>query len=67
MTKNITRKIPYRPKPATFGGYVYDFDFNCYQSLSELASRIISDGKFDKQCKTNTQTIQNYKKKGRNK
>lgn len=47
----------------TFGGLIYDSDFNEYpNSLSDIASRIVSDWKFDEQCMKN---IENNKKRNK--
>ena len=35
----------------TFGGYVYNYDFDGYISISDMTNRIISDKKFDEKCK----------------
>ena len=34
-----------------FAGYINDFDFNGYTSMCQIASRIESDGKFNRSCK----------------
>lgn len=36
----------------TFGGYVYNDDFE-YASIATIANRIITDRKFDEKCKKN--------------
>ena len=36
----------------TFGGYVYNDDFE-YASIATIAGRIITDMKFDEKCKKN--------------
>lgn len=36
-----------------FGGNIYNYDFDGYTSMSDIATRIISDRKFDEQCKKN--------------
>lgn len=53
---------------SSFGGYVYNYDFDGYISMSEIAARIISDRKFDKLCKINSEQRTKYKnyKKGAN-
>lgn len=43
----------YDTEHVTFGGYVYDYDFNGYNSIVEIAGRIASDMKFDESCKKN--------------
>lgn len=37
----------------TYGGRIYNNDFDCYHSIADIASRIISDQKFDKACRNN--------------
>lgn len=41
----------YKHDPTTFGGYVYEYDYEGYLSMSEIAGRILSDMRFDKKCK----------------
>lgn len=42
-----------------FGGIIYNGDFDEYHSLSDIATRIISDLKFDELCRKN---IENRKR-----
>ena len=35
----------------TFGGRVYNYDYDNYMSMSDIASRIILDWKFDEKCR----------------
>lgn len=37
----------------TFGGVIYNYDFDGYSSIRDIASRIIADKRFDEQCKKN--------------
>ena len=37
---------------STFGGLIYNYDFDGYNSMSQIADRIISDQKFDRYCET---------------
>ena len=39
-------------KPNSFGGYIYqsDYEGGRYSSMCDIASRIISDMKFDQKC-----------------
>lgn len=39
----------------TFGGRIYNSDFDGYKSMSDVASRIISDWKFDEQLRKNSE------------
>ena len=36
---------------STFGGTVYNYDFDGYNSIKDIASRIMADKRFDEQCK----------------
>lgn len=51
----------------TFGGKISNYSFNAHTTMSDIASQIISDWKFDKQCKRNAENRdeqKNYTKKG---
>lgn len=37
----------------TFGGKIYNYDFDGYESMSDVANRIISDWKIDEKCRKN--------------
>ncbi len=54
---------------STFGGHIYNHDFDGYNSLSSIADRIASDWKFDNMCKQNVlnrnKTNNNNKKVGK--
>ena len=52
----------YKHDPTTFGGYVYEYDYDGYLSMSEIAGRILADMNFDKQCKLNAVQRDKYKK-----
>lgn len=43
----------YRPDYSTFGGRIYNYDFEGYNSLADIAARIESDKKFDRTCELN--------------
>lgn len=48
----------------TFGGQLYDYDFNMrYQSLSVAASRVASDMRFDERCKKAVEQQDNQESK----
>lgn len=49
-TINITRNHNLHN---TYGGCIYDSDFNTEHSYGNIVSRIISDQRFDIQCKKN--------------
>lgn len=44
---------------SAFGGIVYKGDFDEYHSISDMASRILSDWRFDKQCRNNAEIRDN--------
>lgn len=51
----------------TFGGLIYESDFETdyggkNYKRSQVASRIVTDRNFDKQCKTNTKIRERQKK-----
>ena len=49
MTKNYYRTGNYKPDYSTFGGVIYNYDFDGYVSMTSMAERIISDWKFDEE------------------
>ena len=51
MTRNYYRTGNYKPDHSTFGGEIYNYDFEGYVSMSDMAERIISDWKFDEKCR----------------
>ena len=57
MTRNYYTTGNYKPDYSTFGGIINFSDFCTDHNRSEksksMAERIISDWKFDKQCKKN--------------
>lgn len=55
MTENFYKTGNYKTDHSTFGGMIYKGDFDTYHSLSDIASRILSDTSFDKQCKKDTE------------
>ena len=61
MTRNYHRTGNYKPDHSTCGSIIYNYDFDRYVSMSTIVERIISDWKFDEQCKRN---IENRSKKG---
>ena len=36
-----------------FGGIIYDYDFDGYNSITDVVNRIVSDMKFDEKCRKN--------------
>ena len=53
MTRNYYRTGNYKPDHSTFGGVIYNYDFDGYVSMRDMAERIISDWKFDERCRKN--------------
>ena len=69
MTRNYYRTGNYKPDHSTFGGIINfsDFctDYNRSEKSKSWAERIVSDWKFDEQCKKNAENRdknKNYKK-----
>lgn len=52
----------YRHDPTTFGGIISNYDYEGYNSMCDIAGRILSDMKFDKQCKINGENRDRNKK-----
>lgn len=40
---------------SAFGGFIYEGDFEEYRSIRDMASRILSDRRFDNQCRKNAE------------
>ena len=57
----------YKHDPRTFGGLIYNYDFDGYVSIQDIAKRILSDQKFDQKWRKNMNQKFNYSKKGINK
>lgn len=53
MTERFNKYGIYEADHSTFGGIVYPSDFDRKTTLSEIASRIISDQKTEKQYRKN--------------
>ena len=65
MTRNYYRTGNYKPDRSTCGSIIYNYDFDGYVSMADMAERIISDWKFDEKCKKNIESRdknKNYKK-----
>lgn len=61
MTNELYTIGNYKVNRSTYGGKIYKGDFGAYHSISDIASRIIQDKKFDEQCKKNAE-YRDYKK-----
>ena len=68
MTRNYYRTGKYKPDHSTCGSVIYNYDFDGYVSMSDMAERIISDWKFDEERRKDTESRDNNKnyKKGTN-
>lgn len=55
MTRNYYRTGNYKPDHSTCGSVIYNYDFDGYTSITSIAERIISDWKFDEQCRKNAE------------
>ena len=51
MTRNYYRTGNYKPDRSTCGSKIYNYDFDGYVSMTTMAERIISDWKFDEDCR----------------
>ena len=49
MTRNYCKTGNYKPGHSTCGSVIYNYDFDGYVSMSDMAERIISDWKFDEE------------------
>ena len=65
MTRNYYTTGNYNVNHSTCGSVIYNYDFDGYVSMASMAERIISDWKFDEECKKNRENNirrNNYKK-----
>ena len=65
MTRNYYTTGSYKGDHSTCGSVIYNYDFDGYVSMKDMAERIISDWKFDEQCRKNAENRdknKNYKK-----
>ena len=60
MTENFYIIGNYEPDYSTCGSIIYNYDFDGYVSMSDMAERISSDWKFDEKCRK----VANNKQKG---
>ena len=51
MSRNYCRTGNYKPDRSTCGSKIYNYDFDGYVSITSMAERIISDWKFDEECR----------------
>lgn len=65
MTRNYYTTGNYKPDHSTCGSQIYNYDFDGYVSMSDMAERIISDWKFDEERRNdvlNRNRNKDYKK-----
>ena len=56
MTRNYYTTENYRTDHSTCGSKIYNYDFDDYVSITDMAERIISDWKFDEQRRKDIET-----------
>ena len=56
MTRNYYTTENYRTGHSTCGSKIYNYDFDGYVSITDMAERIISDWKFDEQRRKDIET-----------
>ena len=56
MTRNYYTTGNYKPDYSTCGSVIYNYDFDGYVSMLDMAERIISDWKFDEQRRKDIET-----------
>ena len=65
MTRNYYTPSNYNTDHTTCGSVIYNYDFDGYVSMKDMAERIISDWKFDAERRkdvSNRDRNKNYKK-----
>lgn len=50
---------------SAFGGIIYEGDFDERRSIKDMASRILSDWRFDNQCRKNAEIRNNQRPGGK--
>ena len=53
MTNDFYSTGIYEIDHTTFGGRIYNGDYDAHTTMSDIAARIISDMRFDKECSRN--------------
>ena len=56
LTTTFYRTENYRTDHSTCGSKIYNYDFDGYVSITDMAERIISDWKFDEQRRKDIET-----------
>ena len=62
MTRNYYTTGNYKPNHSTCGSKIFKYDFDGYVSMASMAEKIISDWKFDEQCRKNAEDRDRNKK-----
>ena len=62
MTGNYYTPMNYNREHTTCSSRIYNYDFEGYISMADMAERIISDWKFDEKCRKDAK---NHIKKGK--
>ena len=65
MTTTFYRTGNYKPDHSTFGGTISNYDYDGHETMSDIVAHIVSDWKFDEQCRKNAlnrDRNKNYKK-----
>lgn len=53
MTDEFNNSRYYKLDRSHFGGKIYNYDFDGYTTISDIAQRIATDEKFDRMCAKN--------------
>ena len=56
MTRNYYTTANYKTDHSTCGSKIYNYDFDGYVSITDMAERIISDWEFDEQRRKDIET-----------
>ena len=65
MKTTFYRTGNYKPDYSTFGGTISNYNYDVHETMSDIATRIVSDWKFDERCRKNElnrDRNKNYKK-----
>jgi len=55
----------FKTNPSSFGGIIYNYDFDSCLTISDMARRILSDLRFDEQCRKISENRERNKKHGK--
>lgn len=64
MAKNYTTER-FNVDHSTFGGEISNYDFDGHPTMSDIVSKILSDLRFDEQCKKNIENRERSKNHGK--